>query len=116
MPKRVLEILSGLDLVVLEANHDVKMLKNGTYPYFLKERILGDYGHLSNECSADAALELVESGVKTLILAHLSRENNTPEFAWCAVSEKLVSKGVSVGRDICLSVAPASRLGEEYSL
>lgn len=116
MPTKVLEILKEVDLVVIEANHDVDMLKKGPYPYFLKERILGDYGHLSNECSAKACLELVKNGVKTLILAHLSRENNTPQFAEQTVSEYLLNGGVNVGHDVQLGVAPASYCGEEYLL
>ena len=76
--------LSGCDAVVLESNHDIDMLLDGPYPYYLKRRIRGTGGHLSNEESATLAAELVESGTKVLFLAHLSRENNRPELAYDA--------------------------------
>lgn len=73
--------LHGVDLLVLESNHDVEWLLSGPYPYYLKRRILGDHGHLSNEAAAEFARWLAESGTRRFVLAHLSRENNTPARA-----------------------------------
>lgn len=93
------------DLVLLESNHDIDMLKAGRYPYDLKRRILGSKGHLSNDAAGKAALELVRRGVRTIILGHLSGENNFPELAYQSVSCVLQAEGIEPGRDVMLSVA-----------
>ena len=104
------EVLEGIDLAVLEANHDIETLCRGPYPYYLKQRILGPQGHLSNEEAARFAVSLPESGASEIILAHLSRENNTPAMALSAVEESLAAAGVSP----LLSVAPRDCLGPAH--
>lgn len=79
------ECLKGLDAVFLEANHDVNMLQVGPYPYHLKQRILGDRGHLSNENSGRLLGRILHDGLKNIVLGHLSKENNLPELAYEAV-------------------------------
>ena len=74
---------------VIEANHDIRMLEAGPYPYILKKRILGDRGHLSNEASGRLLRELLNDHIKAIILGHLSKENNFPELAYETV--KLVN-------------------------
>ena len=101
------EILEGVDLAVLEANHDIETLRSGPYPYYLKQRILGPQGHLSNDDAARFAAALAESGASEIILAHLSRENNTPAMAQTAVEQAFSAAGVSP----LLSVAPRDCLG-----
>ena len=98
--------LSGSDLVVIESNHDVGMLKNGGYPYYLKRRILSDRGHLSNEVCAAILPQLVRDGTTRVVLAHLSRENNTPELAYQTALCSLKMAGFTSGVDFLLSVAP----------
>lgn len=100
-----LKHLEESDLVLLESNHDVDMLKAGRYPYELKRRILGTKGHLSNDSAGKAAVELVRRGVRTIILGHLSGENNFPELAYQSVSSMLQLEGIEPGRDVMLSVA-----------
>ena len=100
------EGLCGVENAVIEANHDMQMLMNGAYPAYLKRRILSDRGHLSNADCASLALWLVQSGMKNLVLAHLSRENNTPRLAYDTVESALCREGIAVGRDIQLAVAP----------
>lgn len=95
----VLRGLSGCKRVVIESNHDVEMLKNGSYPYPLKQRILGDFGHLSNAMCAKLLPHLVRYGCESVVLAHLSEENNTPETAFCASKESLNANGFSVNLD-----------------
>ena len=80
--EEILSALCGCDIAVIESNHDIKMLKNGPYPYFLKQRILSSGGHLCNDDCADLALNLARSGASSITLAHLSRENNTPDKAF----------------------------------
>ena len=97
------------DILVLESNHDESMLRIGRYPWFLKQRILGEEGHLSNEAAAQAVANmLLEESLtgntkhRKLLLAHLSRENNFPQMALATMSNVLESKGFSAGRDISL--------------
>lgn len=79
------ETASGADLLFLEANHDVDMLRSGPYPYPLKRRILSDKGHLSNAAAGEFLKKLYPTGVRRVILAHLSRENNTEQIAYSSV-------------------------------
>lgn len=79
------ESLKGMDALLLEANHDVNMLQVGPYPYRLKQRILGDKGHLSNERAGQLLCRLLHDGLQTVMLGHLSKENNLPELAYEAV-------------------------------
>lgn len=83
------EVLSGLDALVLECNHDREMLWEGAYPQRLKERIAGRFGHLANDTAAEL-LSLIDcSRLKHLVAAHLSKQNNTPELARAALSKAL---------------------------
>ena len=106
------EILPGVDLAVLEANHDIETLRSGPYPFYLKQRILGEQGHLCNEDAARFAVTLAESGTAELILAHLSRENNTPAMALRAVETALSAAGLAP----LLSAAPRETLSGAHSL
>lgn len=76
------ECLRGMNALFIEANHDVNMLQVGPYPYYLKKRILGDRGHLSNELSGQLLSRLLNDEMQTIILGHLSKENNLPELAY----------------------------------
>lgn len=76
------ECLKGMDALLLEANHDVHMLQVGPYPYPLKQRILGDRGHLSNERSGKLLSRLLHDNLKAILLGHLSQENNLPQLAY----------------------------------
>lgn len=106
----------GSHLVVLESNHDIDWLRSGPYPYPLKQRILGDRGHLCNEAGADLALQAVQAGAHTVILAHLSSENNTPARAYDVCSRHLTANGIHPEHDIHLSVAPRSQPGPTFSV
>jgi phosphoribosyl 1,2-cyclic phosphodiesterase len=81
--------LSGCDALVLECNHDLDMLENGDYPYPLKQRIAGRLGHLDNAAAADILVRIDTSGLKHVVAAHLSQQNNTPELARTALSAAL---------------------------
>ncbi|MDR1409016.1 MAG: MBL fold metallo-hydrolase [Oscillospiraceae bacterium] len=108
----VLDALTNCVLVMLESNHDVEMLRNGAYPYWLKQRILSDEGHLSNEACAQTAVRLVRNGAAHMILGHLSKENNHPELAYEHTNAALRAIGACVGRDCALSVANARLPGD----
>ena len=83
-----------LDLFVLEANHDIQMLREGSYPPPLKARILSRIGHLSNEASAELLARCLSPRLKAVVLAHLSEQNNDPELARFAAAEVLRGTGV----------------------
>lgn len=82
-------MLSACDALVLECNHDSEMLANGDYPYSLKQRVGGRYGHLNNQQSAQILANLDVSRLQHLVAAHLSHKNNTPELAMAALSAVL---------------------------
>ena len=102
--------LRGSDLVLLESNYDDSMLRNGRYPYVLKQRIASKNGHLSNADSAKEVRSLIESGTQRIILGHLSRENNTPRIAENTLLRELGSDFVR-NRDYMLTVAPVETSG-----
>ena len=77
--------LQGLDAILLESNHDIRMLQVGPYPYALKQRVMGDYGHLSNEACGRLLCEILHDDMKHIMLGHLSKENNIPELAYESV-------------------------------
>ncbi|MBE5869693.1 MAG: MBL fold metallo-hydrolase [Lachnospiraceae bacterium] len=83
--KGLKEALKGVNALLLEANHDVNMLQVGPYPYYLKQRILGNKGHLSNENCGKFLAGLLHDDLKAVLLGHLSHENNLPELAYEAV-------------------------------
>lgn len=81
--------MSNKSLYIIESNHDIDMLMNGSYPYAIKQRILGDRGHLSNKDCAYYLKKFIGDNTKTIILAHLSEENNTEQLAYETVSKKV---------------------------
>lgn len=78
----IIDSLQDCNAILLEANHDVNMLQVGPYPYLLKQRILGDRGHLSNESCGRLLVKLLNDGLEQIILGHLSQENNLAELAY----------------------------------
>jgi len=112
----VWDAVAGAHLVVCEANHDVEWLMSGPYPYYLKRRITGDRGHLSNEAGAQLALHAVQNGARKVILAHLSAENDTPARARSVAEGILRGAGVDPERDIALTVAPRQELSEIFEV
>ncbi len=103
--QEIRENIWGSDLILLESNHDIEMLKSGSYPYVLKKRILGDRGHLSNLAAADFLTELALNGTAQFFLGHLSQENNTPECAYETTCHMLLERDLRVGRDLDVWVA-----------
>lgn len=101
--------LLGTDCVLLESNYDIEMLRNGSYPYYLKTRIFGKTGHLSNTESGAFAARLIQSGTTRLILGHLSQENNTPQIAEGTALAALTE--FTRNGDYTLNVAPVETSG-----
>ena len=109
--KRIVDELTGSDLVLIESNYDKDMLYEGSYPWNLKQRIDGDRGHLSNEQCASTIKELLDKGTKKFFLSHLSEENNTPDKAFSSTVERLADAGAVLDLDYFLQVSPRYRPG-----
>lgn len=108
----VLERVRAAHVLLLESNHDVRMLQEcPRRPWSLKQRILGRHGHLSNEAAADAVAELMSADLRQLYLGHLSRQCNTPELARCVVSARLDALGAAhCGLELASQAAPCATL------
>ncbi|MCR5793617.1 MAG: MBL fold metallo-hydrolase [Lachnospiraceae bacterium] len=94
--ERILRNLSDCEALLLEANHDVSMLEVGPYPYYLKQRILGERGHLSNDSSGQLLKQLLHPELKAVFLGHLSKENNYPDLAYQTVWNELQNAGSQI--------------------
>ena len=109
--------MSGLSAVYLEANHDIRMLQTGRYPYQLKQRILGKRGHLSNEASGRLLTAILNDKMQRIFLSHLSHENNMPELAYEAVRMEVeMSDTAWHGDDFPIDIAKRDEMSECISL
>lgn len=107
------ECLKDLDVLYLEANHDVHMLQVGPYPYYLKQRILGERGHLSNESAGKLLSRLLHDKMQAIVLGHLSKENNLPELAYESVRVEVTMSDTKYdGNDFPLYVARRSEVSD----
>ena len=114
VPSRIEKQLEGSDLLLMEANHDVEMLRHGGYPKELQDRILSNHGHLSNENCGKLLCKLYNTGVKRVILGHLSRENNTEKLAYETVSRILAEN--DIGADYTLKIAHYDRVSGRFEV
>ncbi len=106
--------LAGSRLIMLESNHDLKMLKNGPYPPELKMRIMSEKGHLSNISAAAELKYFLENGTNRFVLAHLSQHNNLPKLAYGAATAALMDLGAKADEDYILKVAAPKNNGVTY--
>lgn len=102
--------LTDLDLLLLETNHDLEMLRSGPYPWSLKQRVAGRHGHLSNADAAEGLPELVGDRLRYVVLYHLSRTNNLPALAAAAVAEPLERLGAAAEVVVSQQFEPTSWL------
>lgn len=94
------DLLTNKEIYILESNHDIEMLNNGPYPFHLRQRILGDKGHLSNYDSARYISSFIGEKTKCVMLAHLSEENNTQELAYNTLIERLETNNQTIEKII----------------
>lgn len=87
-------LISNKEVYIMESNHDVEMLMNGRYPHYLKQRILSDKGHLSNEASSYYLSKVIGDKTKYIVLSHLSEENNTEEKALEELNNKVTNESI----------------------
>ena len=113
----VIDHLQGLDALLLESNHDVNMLETGPYPYYLKRRILGDHGHLSNENAGRLLNCILHDRMKKILLGHLSKENNYAELAYETVRLEIDEGDCPYGgADFSITVAGRDQMSEIVNL
>lgn len=110
------DFIGRANYLVLEANHSVQMLQQGMYPQYLKDRILGPNGHLSNDACGEALAQYATSNLRRVWLCHLSEENNHPELARKTVEQILRNYGIVVGKDFALDVLKRKTPSEIYTL
>lgn len=109
--------LKGLDGVLLESNHDIHMLQVGSYPYYLKQRILGNRGHLSNENAGRLLCEILNDKIKTIMLGHLSKENNYEALAYETVcAEVTLGDNPYRAGDFPITVAARDHISPLFAL
>lgn len=107
------EKLKDLNAILLESNHDLHMLEVGPYPYYLKQRVMGDRGHLSNELSGRLLCDILHSNLQNVVLGHLSKENNYAELAYETVKlEVTLGNNPYKGDEIPISVAKRDGVSE----
>jgi phosphoribosyl 1,2-cyclic phosphodiesterase len=99
MSSKVKEQIQASDVLILEANHDIELLRMGRYPWNIKRRILSDLGHLSNVAAGDGLSEIMDSRLKRVYLAHLSRDHNMMDLARMTVGDILQENGISVSEE-----------------
>jgi len=107
--------IKNSNLLMIESNHDTEMLKMGKYPWFLKKRILGEYGHLSNDDAGNLLTEVLSCNNEQVLLAHLSKENNFPELAYQTVANILNEKGINISKDIGLGLTYRDKPSKVYN-
>lgn len=113
MTSAIIDQIAGSDLIFLEANYDEHMLKTGSYPRIIKERILSDHGHLSNVDSGEAISILSKLGTKYFVLMHISENNNTPELAYGTVKSILKNKNLD---NIYVGISYQYKVGSNFVL
>lgn len=114
---QIIQKLADSSLVVLEANHDVnRLLSNPKYPIALKNRILSKYGHLNNQDTANAVLKMLGYGVRGLIPAHLSEDNNTPQLVLQTLQNVVAQNGGDLVKELHVDIAKQDQIGNIYRL
>lgn len=108
--------LIGPDFMIIEANHDLDMLMNGSYPWSLKRRIRGEEGHLSNDDTAALLPAIIDSNHPRILLAHLSQDNNEPRVALLTVKNNLEEYGYKIGEDLDLGCALRDKPTPKYNI
>ena len=106
----MLDAIRDSNILLLEANHDINMLKKGSYPYWLKQRILSTRGHICNEVSLNVSCNIksTNGNLQQLILGHISQENNTPDLAYNVVYKGLCQKDLLGDTNVSIATQDCS--------
>ncbi|HOK48646.1 MAG TPA: MBL fold metallo-hydrolase [Sedimentibacter sp.] len=112
----ILSSIIDSDLLLVESNHDEDMVIIGPYPWPLKRRVLGEFGHMSNEAAGRLLVEVIKKGTEVVLLGHLSKENNFPELAYKTVESILVENSIDVNPGVCLDLTYRDRASKVYEV
>ncbi|WP_350343635.1 MBL fold metallo-hydrolase [Proteinivorax tanatarense] len=112
--EKMMEYIYDCNTVIMESNHDEKMVEASRYPWSLKKRILGDKGHLSNKAAGNILIKLLKGNTKKVLLGHLSQENNFPQLAQITVENILKEKREQINDNYTLEVLPRGRVSPIY--
>ena len=112
----LMEELKDIDFLLLESNHDIDMLMSGSYPRFLKNRIRGNQGHLSNDAAAEILPKIINGRCPNILLGHLSEENNNPKVAYMTVENILKKEGFLVDKDLKLNLTYQNKPTRVYEI
>jgi phosphoribosyl 1,2-cyclic phosphodiesterase len=104
VPPNVKQALRNVDVLLIESNHDLEMLKDGPYPWSVKQRVLSRVGHLSNEAAAEFLLRDYDGGAHTIVLGHLSEQNNLPELARMSAEKAIGNRMSLLGNRLLLAM------------
>jgi len=115
LPLLVMDILSGVELIYIESNHDKRMLNNCHYPYIVKQRISGNRGHLSNDQASEIIVSLAKTGTKFFVLSHISENSNTIEQAYLTNAKALENAGFVLEKDVFLRYSRQDRPGNNFN-
>lgn len=107
VPPNVKAVLKRIDVLLLESNHDLEMLRDGPYPWSVKQRVLSRVGHLSNHATAEFLSNDYDGGASYIVLGHLSESNNAPELARIAAEQALANHPTLLGNRVLLATQSA---------
>ena len=113
---RMKDKIKDSDLYLMESNHDVDMLRQGSYPWALKQRVLSTRGHLSNDDAGKVLGEVISGNGEIILLGHLSGENNLPDLAHRTVKNSMTKLGLNVDKDLTLDITYRDRVTKVYNL
>jgi len=114
--ENIIRKIQDSDLMLVESNHDEDMVLIGPYPWNLKRRVLGDFGHMSNDTAGDLICKAIKKGNEIVLLGHLSKENNFPELAYKTVENILIENGIDVNPGISLNMTFRDRSSAVYEI
>lgn len=112
----IIKSLMDSDLLLVESNHDEDMVLIGPYPWPLKRRVLGQYGHMSNDTAGHLLTEVIKKGTEIVLLGHLSKENNFPELAYKTVESILLENSIEVNPGVCLDLTYRDKSSKVYEI
>lgn len=112
----IMNSIKDADLMLIESNHDEDMVLIGPYPWPLKRRVLGEFGHMSNDTAGDLISKVVKKGNEIVLLGHLSKENNFPQLAYKTVENILLENGIDVNPGICLNMTYRDKASLVYEI
>lgn len=114
--RNIVDNITNADLMLIESNHDEDMVLIGPYPWPLKQRVLGEFGHMSNETAGNLIAKVLAKGSEVVLLGHLSKENNFPQLAYKTVENILNENKIEVNPGICLDLTYRDRSSKVYEI